>query len=219
LALVNSFTLELDKQAGVDAIAMRGLALIGEGLALSSADLCLTGVTPEPSHYAWQPAAGPLAALRRGSPPELTVPATAIQPLTAAGIEVAVLRAFRPAGELAADERGLLYILAICLALAIRIAQLARGLELAERAKLPPPTAAPPELLGCEALTGREMAVLLEIAGGAKTTTIATRLSISARAVEAHLTAIYGKLQVSSRAHAVARAHYLGLLSATGSAP
>jgi ATP/maltotriose-dependent transcriptional regulator MalT len=121
--------------------------------------------------------------------------------------------------ELAADERGLLYILAICLALAIRIAQLARGLELAERAKLPPPTAAPPELSGCEALTGREMAVLLEIAGGAKTTTIATRLSISARAVEAHLTAIYGKLQVSSRAHAVARAHYLGLLSATGSAP
>jgi NarL family two-component system response regulator YdfI len=62
-------------------------------------------------------------------------------------------------------------------------------------------------------LTDREMEVLSAIAQGERSKEIALRLNISERTVKAHLTNIYNKLGVDSRAAAVARAGQLGLLS------
>jgi len=54
-----------------------------------------------------------------------------------------------------------------------------------------------------EVLTGRELEVLRLAAQGERTKQIAARLSVSTRTVEAHLTAIFNKLGVSSRTEAI----------------
>jgi DNA-binding NarL/FixJ family response regulator len=55
-------------------------------------------------------------------------------------------------------------------------------------------------------LTEREREVLDILVTGARTSEIATRLSISDRTVKAHLASIYQKLGVTSRAEAIAAA-------------
>jgi NarL family two-component system response regulator YdfI len=61
-------------------------------------------------------------------------------------------------------------------------------------------------------LTERELEVLAGVAQGERSKEIAMRLNITPRTVEAYLTNIYTKLQVDSRAAAVATAMELGLL-------
>jgi DNA-binding NarL/FixJ family response regulator len=64
-----------------------------------------------------------------------------------------------------------------------------------------------------DALTSREIDVLREVANGNTNAEIAERLHISEATVKTHLIHIYGKLAVSDRAAAVARAYERGFLS------
>lgn len=63
-----------------------------------------------------------------------------------------------------------------------------------------------------EPLTNREIAVLRVVAQGYRNGEIAQKLSISIKTVETHLTSIYGKLGVQSRAELIALAQKQGLL-------
>jgi DNA-binding NarL/FixJ family response regulator len=63
-----------------------------------------------------------------------------------------------------------------------------------------------------EPLTGRERAVLQLVIEGLRNSEIAQRLSISVKTVETHLTSIYGKCGVQSRAEAIAFAQRHRLL-------
>jgi LuxR family maltose regulon positive regulatory protein len=63
-----------------------------------------------------------------------------------------------------------------------------------------------------EPLTGRELEVLQRIAAGDSNGAIAEKLVITVSAVKKHTGNIFGKLGVSSRTQAVARARQLGLL-------
>lgn len=63
-----------------------------------------------------------------------------------------------------------------------------------------------------EPLTVRELDVLRLVVQGARNSEIGQRLSISVKTVESHLTSIYGKLGVQSRAEAIALAQKQGLL-------
>lgn len=63
------------------------------------------------------------------------------------------------------------------------------------------------------ALSGRELEILREVAGGNTNAVIAERLHISQATVKTHLLHIYDKLGVSDRAAAVARAYESGLLN------
>ncbi|MBP8921530.1 MAG: response regulator transcription factor [Micropruina sp.] len=69
------------------------------------------------------------------------------------------------------------------------------------------PTAALPA-----GLTGRELEVLRLAADGLRTRDMAKALFVGERTVKAHLASIYLKLEVGTRAAAIARAHQLGLL-------
>lgn len=62
-------------------------------------------------------------------------------------------------------------------------------------------------------LTRRELEVLRLAADGLRTRDMASALYVGERTVKAHLASIYLKLEVGSRAAAIARAHHLGLLS------
>lgn len=61
-------------------------------------------------------------------------------------------------------------------------------------------------------LTDREQQVLEAAARGERNKEIAARLGITERTVKAHLTSVYNKLGVDSRASAVANAIHLGLI-------
>jgi NarL family two-component system response regulator YdfI len=61
-------------------------------------------------------------------------------------------------------------------------------------------------------LTARELEVLQAVAAGERNKEIALRLGISSRTVKAHLTSVYNKLGVDSRAAAVAAASQKGWL-------
>jgi DNA-binding NarL/FixJ family response regulator len=63
-----------------------------------------------------------------------------------------------------------------------------------------------------EPLTTRELEVLHLVVQGSRNSDIGHRLSISVKTVETHLTSIYGKLGVQSRAEAIALAQKQGLL-------
>jgi DNA-binding NarL/FixJ family response regulator len=63
-----------------------------------------------------------------------------------------------------------------------------------------------------EPLTARELEVLRLVVRGARNGEIGQSLSISVKTVETHLTSIYGKLGVQSRAEAIALAQKQGLL-------
>jgi DNA-binding NarL/FixJ family response regulator len=60
---------------------------------------------------------------------------------------------------------------------------------------------------GTHGLTPRELEVLRHVAGGASNKAIAAELFISGRTVERHLSNIFTKLRVSSRAAATAYAY------------
>jgi DNA-binding NarL/FixJ family response regulator len=63
-----------------------------------------------------------------------------------------------------------------------------------------------------EPLTGRERAILRLVVQGLRNTDIAHQLSIAVKTVETHLTSIYGKCGVQSRAEAIAIAQRQSLL-------
>lgn len=65
---------------------------------------------------------------------------------------------------------------------------------------------------GPQPLSGREVEVLTLLAAGLGNKTIAGRLGISEHTVKSHVTALFGKLAVSTRAEAVAVAVRQGLL-------
>lgn len=65
-----------------------------------------------------------------------------------------------------------------------------------------------------EPLTGRELEVLRLVVQGARNSEIGQKLSIAVKTVETHLTSIYGKMGVQSRAEAIALAQKRGLLLA-----
>ncbi len=65
---------------------------------------------------------------------------------------------------------------------------------------------------GALALTDREREVLQAVARGERSKEIAARLGVTERTVKAHLTAIYNKLGVDSRAAAIAMAAQRGWL-------
>jgi DNA-binding NarL/FixJ family response regulator len=67
-----------------------------------------------------------------------------------------------------------------------------------------------------EPLTARELEVLRLVVEGVRNSEIGQRLSISVKTVETHLTSIYGKLGVQSRAEAIALAQKRGLLLSEG---
>jgi LuxR family maltose regulon positive regulatory protein len=79
--------------------------------------------------------------------------------------------------------------------------------------KSPPPRRESPAAL-VEPLSERELEVLALIAEGLSNQEIAQRLFISLRTVKWHASNIYGKLGVSNRTQAVARARALGVLLA-----
>jgi DNA-binding NarL/FixJ family response regulator len=68
------------------------------------------------------------------------------------------------------------------------------------------------ELAGALKFTERQSAVLQRIARGLTSRAIAADLGIAERTVKDHLAVVYGRLDASTRAEAVARAAALGLL-------
>jgi LuxR family maltose regulon positive regulatory protein len=64
-----------------------------------------------------------------------------------------------------------------------------------------------------EQLTSRELEVMQLIAAGNSNQTIAEKLVITVSTVKKHTGNIFGKLNVSSRTQAIARARKLGLIS------
>jgi len=77
------------------------------------------------------------------------------------------------------------------------------------------PGAPPKKIATSIILTEREQDVLQAIARGERSKEIAAHLGISERTVKSYLSSIYTKLEVDSRAAAVARAIERGLLSPT----
>jgi LuxR family maltose regulon positive regulatory protein len=63
-----------------------------------------------------------------------------------------------------------------------------------------------------EPLTSREIEILRLIAAGLRNQEIADRLYISLPTVKRHVANAYGKLEVTHRTEAIARANALGLL-------
>ena len=78
-----------------------------------------------------------------------------------------------------------------------------------------PPASAPPED-DRAGLTERELEVLRLLAEGLTNREIAGRLFISQKTVGAHMSHIYGKLDVHSRVEAAGRAQQLGVLQRPG---
>jgi DNA-binding NarL/FixJ family response regulator len=90
-------------------------------------------------------------------------------------------------------------------------ADLVRLAEQITAPQLPPP-ALPHPASAHSALTARELEVLRLVATGLTNAQVAQRLHVTPRTVNAHLTAIYSKLGVSSRSGAIRYAldHQLG---------
>lgn len=74
------------------------------------------------------------------------------------------------------------------------------------------PAAEPPETADTIPLTEREMQVLAAVARGERNKEIALQLGVTERTVKAHLTNVYNKLGVDSRAGAVSVAMQRGIL-------
>ena len=104
----------------------------------------------------------------------------------------------------------------LLLALTGFIAHAAAGLLRRRESGTPAQPAPAPALSttnGNHTLTARELEVLRAVAGGARSSQIASDLRIAERTVKAHLASIYQKLGVDSRAAAVAAALQRGLVS------
>ena len=89
------------------------------------------------------------------------------------------------------------------------------GTATAPIAAAPAPAAAPQDGV-LETLTTRERAILARVASGESNAQIAARLSISEKTVRNHLTTIFDKLNVTSRAQAIVLARDRGLHGAGG---
>jgi len=75
------------------------------------------------------------------------------------------------------------------------------------------PASKPPEKSALDELTERELEVLKLAAKGITNREIARELSLSVRTVQAHLSTIFSKMQVSSRTEAVVRALQKGWIT------
>ena len=75
------------------------------------------------------------------------------------------------------------------------------------------PPSKPPEEPALDQLTERELGVLKLAAKGITNREIARELALSARTIQAHLSTIFSKMQVSSRTEAVVRALQKGWLT------
>jgi NarL family two-component system response regulator LiaR len=75
------------------------------------------------------------------------------------------------------------------------------------------PSSEPPEEQALDQLTERELEVLKLAAKGITNREIARELSLSTRTVQAHLSTIFSKMQVSSRTEAVVRALQKGWIT------
>jgi NarL family two-component system response regulator LiaR len=75
------------------------------------------------------------------------------------------------------------------------------------------PPSKPPEKRGLEQITERELEVLKLAAKGMSNRDIASHLSLSIRTVQAHLSAVFSKMQVGSRTEAVVQALQKGWLT------
>ena len=75
------------------------------------------------------------------------------------------------------------------------------------------PSSEPPEEHALDKLTQRELEVMKLAAKGITNREIARELSLSARTVQAHLSTIFSKMQVSSRTEAVVRALQKGWIT------
>lgn len=75
------------------------------------------------------------------------------------------------------------------------------------------PSSEPPEEHALDKLTQRELEVMKLAAKGITNREIAQELSLSARTVQAHLSTIFSKMQVSSRTEAVVRALQKGWIT------
>jgi LuxR family maltose regulon positive regulatory protein len=82
-------------------------------------------------------------------------------------------------------------------------------------AEKPPSRSAIPEAAKIEPLSAREQEVMQLIAGGASNAEIGRELHIATGTVKNHVKNIYSKLDVHSRAQAIARSRELGLLDLT----
>jgi DNA-binding NarL/FixJ family response regulator len=102
----------------------------------------------------------------------------------------------------ATADQILAAVMAVAAGLTVREAP--DGNTLQTRALLP--TQAPPTL------TAREVEILALLAEGLGNKTIAARLGISEHTVKTHVTSVFAKLGVSTRAEAVANAIRLGLI-------
>jgi len=80
-----------------------------------------------------------------------------------------------------------------------------------DRFSLPP--SKPPEERALDQLTERELEVLKLAAKGLSNKDIAGHLNLSVRTVQAHLSAVFGKMQVGSRTEAVVQALQKGWLT------
>jgi DNA-binding CsgD family transcriptional regulator len=84
-----------------------------------------------------------------------------------------------------------------------------RGVARVPRGPRPPTAANPP------GLTARQLEVVALLADGLSNAEIAARLSVSARTVDHHVSAVLGKLRVATRGQAAAAARRLGLVPPT----
>jgi ATP/maltotriose-dependent transcriptional regulator MalT len=73
------------------------------------------------------------------------------------------------------------------------------------------PRPAAPPILDCPGLSTRECGILELIGQGYSNKRVARTLGISAETVKSHVKRVFIKLDVNTRAHAVARAQSLGL--------
>jgi LuxR family maltose regulon positive regulatory protein len=80
----------------------------------------------------------------------------------------------------------------------------------AERGRRAPPRGGAPAL--AEPLSNRELEVLRLVAAGLPNAEIATRLFVAVGTVRRHVHNLYGKMGVTSRTGALARARTLGLM-------
>jgi ATP/maltotriose-dependent transcriptional regulator MalT len=81
-----------------------------------------------------------------------------------------------------------------------------------EQAASPASHPTPRSTLLVEPLTDRELEVLRLLAAGASNEEIAGQLVIAVSTVKRHVSNIFGKVSVSNRTQAVARAREIGLL-------
>jgi len=115
-----------------------------------------------------------------------------VVPITAAAVALFVLAELLTGGLYQAASAGVALTLTAAITHGVLVLVRRRSVEPA-----PPPGASSP-------LSSRETQVLRELVGGARNAEIAGRLHITERTVKAHLSSIYLKLGVETRAAAVA---------------